>query len=161
MDFRHNIALRTKTNMYWEIKLWTSPKIQPKHNKNTSFWNTYFKTFRHPTSYTLLHHINKNDTAFSWLCWPPAPPCCRQHCRLIMCRYVGWVSDVRIQDPNNSIDCETRCLVYLVVHLLQLVVHHLYISHLHLLEVQRLNDQKTYQLFAAAVSRDFYIFKGN
>ena len=54
--------------------------------------------------------------------------------------------------------CETRCLVYLVIHLLQLVVHHLYISHLHLLEVQRLNDPKTYQLLAAVVFKDVKIF---
>ena len=57
--------------------------------------------------------------------------------------------------------CETRCLVYLVIHLLQLVVHHLYISHLHLLEVQRLYDPKTYQLLAAVVSKYVKIFQGN
>ena len=101
--------------------------------------------------YTITPH---QQPFFNWLCWPPAPPYCRQHCRLNMCRSVGWVSEANIQITLRFVTCETRCLVYLVIHLLQLVVHHLYISHLHLLEVERLNDPKTYQLRSQLGSHD-------
>ena len=32
---------------------------------------------------------------------------CRQHCRLNICRYIGWVdkNSIRSQDPDNSSDC--------------------------------------------------------
>ena len=47
------------------------------------------------------HHLNSNGSVRI-----------RQHCRLCICEYwSSWTNSIRSQDPNNSSDTETRCLV--------------------------------------------------
>ena len=99
--------------------------VQSNHLYNRQGQHYFVKKSRHEFLPAILFSSplhsgqtdGKSQVPRNSCCQWQALACDRQHCSLKICRYIALVElantvpDVRSQNPNNSSDSETRCLV--------------------------------------------------